>query len=1543
MWAGSSANRRRGRPLDLTASSVIPLIQLQTVKRFSWLHLSDLHFGAEPASWLWPNVREAFFKDLAVVHDQCGPWNAILFTGDLTQSGSDKQFAALEDEVLGPLWDQLHRLGSKDALLLAVPGNHDLVRPDFQRPSAAVRQMLENDRFREIEEEFWNEPTGEYRGVVNLAFSNYARWWSKTALRPRVLQEGLLPGDFSTTVEIGGPEKPLKVGVLGLNTAFLQLSPNNAPGSLELHARQAHAASGNDLPNWIRRHDFCILLTHHGQQWLSVKSTKEGYQEINPAGRFVLHFFGHMHDNVIRARTSAGGGAFLREWQSASLFGMEKFGEPPSILRRHGYAAGEIQLQSNIIRHWPRKAVKDENGWRFVRDEESCVLEGDGGTLEPVTSVVVPSAREPKAPTLSSLTKTDIAEAVGAAVIHELNKLPTGGAFAAKLDQITVQVNVNISVNVLAGDSLPDDACAAEIEHGKQLLFQHFPNKARDTYEFLRKERWNQLSKIGKFRVLTNAGAAYLMLGEPGTASSLFLEALDYNPEDQKAICNASLASLLRGNVDEAKKYARAALSSDPKNSRAHSLLIQASANIAELEETLSAVPVDLLDSLDIAFALGQEYRRYNRFQTARDWLSRAERVAPQDIDVLGALAETLLQMAIERKPQPSDPTADQLDEMLVESVRLFTTVLERIRNTELFPLKHSWLLNRSTAKRLIGDLVGAIEDAELTLALEPDNVFFHKQRALLAYEQGDFELARIHLLKIFTADDEAALLLADLYRPLRNLQESKTIVEQVIGHAADPILSHARRLLIEICIEMGKLSEAEGHSDRLLENQLTAMIGHLMKARIKREAGKSTEVAFHIEAAKALFTIDTSREDTFLLADELYREGSYLEAARMFAGVVNPNIDTPAIRKLLDCYYKSGQIRPVLDITRGLIDKQRASQAVIELAMIVYEDIGDLTSARDVCLTFLAKQPKDLRILLRLAAVHYRMGEYQEVDQYLDARQDIKDLPLALQLQRSYLLVRRGRHKEALETIYQIRRIFYGEPEAHLRYVGMFVRCEQDGAWLKRSVVTNDCSVCLEDSDGSRSWYTIEQEGETSILAGEIRPNDPLAKELLGKLVGDIFSVVETPLKKRNLKIIDLQSKYVHAFQTTLSDFGRLFPTNANLMKLDMGVPADLRQILQNNEHILRQKEELVLNAYKRAQITLGQLAASAEKNPVQILDFVTRTSDLAVRCALGTEEEMKAVRAAVQKPAVRLVADILALLTMEKLQLKQLVLAAYGKPIISQTSLDILDERISELEVYQHKGEAFIAMNGNQPVMYPVSAEDVSKTILELKSLHSWMLHNCEVVPCTAALTLDPQRRTRLRAVWQREFADTALIASQSTDFLLYSEDVVFRTMAKSELNVDGIWTQPMLNDCLEKGRINLTECQDAIITLIHLKYYQLSIGADILFRAAELSRWMPDSQLDEIMGRIRVPTSDASALSVTTLFLFRLAGEVLVPGLHAQALAFQVLDNLVFGREARRTIQMLQNYVNDRSRTLWQPATEIVHSWIQDWWSRPRILSH
>ncbi len=84
----------------------------------------------------------------------------MLFTGDLVQSGESAQFEKMQAEVLDPLWERLRELGSGDAVLLAVPGNHDLYRPNPNEDNAAIDALLKKDGFQDIAAKFWDRPAG---------------------------------------------------------------------------------------------------------------------------------------------------------------------------------------------------------------------------------------------------------------------------------------------------------------------------------------------------------------------------------------------------------------------------------------------------------------------------------------------------------------------------------------------------------------------------------------------------------------------------------------------------------------------------------------------------------------------------------------------------------------------------------------------------------------------------------------------------------------------------------------------------------------------------------------------------------------------------------------------------------------------------------------------------------------------------------------------------------------------------------------------------------------------------------------------------------------------------------------------------------------------------------------------------------------------------------------------------------------------------------------------------------------------------------------
>ncbi|NET60148.1 MAG: tetratricopeptide repeat protein [Symploca sp. SIO2E6] len=332
--------------LPLTPVDLEPLAE--NIKNVSWLHLTDFHQGMKEQNWLWPGVREIFLEDLKRLHEKCGPWDLVLFTGDLTQRGSEEEFRKL-DEVLKQLWEHFEQLGSSPKLL-AVPGNHDLVRPNPKDPTIRMLQQWSDQP--DIQDEFWEEASSPYRQAVTQAFANYSNWWDRQAFVLEGITPGILPGDFSVTLEKDGA----RLGILGLNSSFLQLTGSNYEGQIALHARQFHTACDGDGSAWTKQHHTCLLLTHHPPAWLNHNSRQHLMSEITSHGRFAVHLCGHMHD-VIYQEMAEGGTATQRTFQGRSLFGLEYFGEGGNQ-RLHGYTAGKIQLHGDTgqLYFWPREA-----------------------------------------------------------------------------------------------------------------------------------------------------------------------------------------------------------------------------------------------------------------------------------------------------------------------------------------------------------------------------------------------------------------------------------------------------------------------------------------------------------------------------------------------------------------------------------------------------------------------------------------------------------------------------------------------------------------------------------------------------------------------------------------------------------------------------------------------------------------------------------------------------------------------------------------------------------------------------------------------------------------------------------------------------------------------------------------------------------------------------------------------------------------------------------------------------------------------------------
>jgi len=353
---------------QLTDSTCLEMTDLSS---FKLLHLSDLHAGMHSQKLLWPNVKEVFFEDLKTLGAGTGPWNAVLFSGDFAQKGAADEF----DEVvcrLQDLWGHFKTMGFQPSLI-CIPGNHDIARPDEKSPTVKVlKRWFDN---RDIWNDFFTDPADLYRQTVVEAFTNYDRFISKLLSAGIPLlngRPGLLPGDQLLTVS----DDTISLGILGLNSTWLQLSGEDSKGKLALDHRQVHALNPG-LSDWCNENHFNIVVTHQPLDWLHPEHVNTWNSEISPPGRFDLHLFGHMHEPF--SETVGVSGAVARtSMQAPSLFGIETLADNKTA-RIHGYSLLSFDSSNGgrQVRVWPRRLLTHKSGQhRFVADTE-FLLEDD--------------------------------------------------------------------------------------------------------------------------------------------------------------------------------------------------------------------------------------------------------------------------------------------------------------------------------------------------------------------------------------------------------------------------------------------------------------------------------------------------------------------------------------------------------------------------------------------------------------------------------------------------------------------------------------------------------------------------------------------------------------------------------------------------------------------------------------------------------------------------------------------------------------------------------------------------------------------------------------------------------------------------------------------------------------------------------------------------------------------------------------------------------------------------------------------------------------
>ena len=1104
--------------------------------------------------------------------------------------------------------------------------------------------------------------------------------------------------------------------------------------------------------------------------------------------------------------------------------------------------------------------------------------------------------------------------------------------------EVKSQLDVNIS-DLIKAEVAKEHR--AEIDNARNFLKSHEPTFSFGLLETLKNRIWADASEDLKFSILTNMAAARLALNDEKEAAELLIKAFRHKPEDEVALSNLALAHFLRGEMKKAANYAKQTLEISADNINARVVLIHLSSKKEPLEQVIAQVPDYLRETPQIAHAFSDIAKEQGDLKEARRWReTMVEQEQAEDPGFKAALATILIEQVLDDGyVMYTKQLKDSQREQLHRAVDLLSEAWDSVADTELHSAHTDWVINRSTAFRLLGESEASIKDLDTALEIEPAHPMLLRNRGIFAFEQGNRDSAIDFLERIQSEPEnyEAQITIANILFTDKRYDEAITKLNDLLEINPSPELQNeVNRRLVRVYIAAELIEEAQSILKPMQESSPTNIFNLINAALISNRMGNGDEAISILKEAYNYALDSTDFLEIVELAAELFINRQFKEAATLYKKLADTSQNSHLTQWLVQSYYNSGEIEKALKICQKLREKYGPLENISVLEVVIYEEIGDINQAETVCKEYLNEFPTDYDMRIRLGMVLFRSNKEKEIDNVLESFPESNNhsFPKDLSLEACYHLAQlyrvRSKPGKALQVMYETRRTHLDNPAAHLIYIELFYQVEKlIPRVLNPSKVAQDTAVQTDNMDED-NWYIIEDRDDPDIARGERNINEPIVRKILNKVENDEVIFKETQDGPKIEKIVAIKSKFVHAHQESFRNYEHLFPTDEGMetVELDTSDAIDdkerfkpvFNRVDRYHEYILQNEKR-----YKEENLTIGTFARLVARNSLDVLGSLKGNPELGIRCSIEDIEERTNALNLLHHSQPKLVVDIISLITLHSLDAADIVVRAFGKLCIAQSTIDELQNIIIEKEgMWSQREGMIVGKQGNRYVKQIINPEDTKREIVYLKNLINWIRDNCEVGKATVGSEMNQLQRRKLNDMLQPYFLDTVLLASQP-GHLLFSDDGRLRHYAKTRLNsdagtnfqIDGVWTQVLLEHCVKQNILDKVDYDEMTIKLVCSNYYHTQFDTDLLMEVAKRSNWkLSEPYKSFVLALSEERMNLQTALDVCVDFLFKLWDES-ISFRQKEFLTLGLLTGLTYGRNADTVLNRLEYLIQNKHR--------------------------
>lgn len=999
-----------------------------------------------------------------------------------------------------------------------------------------------------------------------------------------------------------------------------------------------------------------------------------------------------------------------------------------------------------------------------------------------------------------------------------------------------------------------------------------------------------ELSDWHRFRILTNLGAANLILGKGNEAARNFLDAAPLRSDDELAVTNEVLAYHLLLQDQPTREKAEEAAVRFPNATRIRSLLIQSEKQETPYADLLADTPEQMRSDAEVASALARRAMMAGLIETGIEHAKAAVADKPKwgQAHLLLAQAHFARVVMAERTIKPLK--AEEKEQQLENASSAADAAIANAESDDLAYVRAQAFALKSDIAHVQGRKEDAAQFARDSFAADASELQSQMAIAQAAFSRNDVDEGILILEQANLQSKSMPNVCFMLGQALMGRGKDEDIaraftvfstanIANIKQDLVDPLTLGAIRALVRA----GRFQEVADYLDRPQVKGSPTLVASIQAYSALKQA---QEALCSQKLDEAL--VSRRPEDSSTTTDFLAR--TLLEAARLTNALPllqelfqaqTPHFD---VGLLFTCAGRLKKDEVILETCQELYDRGVRDWEFQEFESQYLEEY-DPMKAIGRLEEFIRDNRDNCVAQLRLAIVAMRYGKDNLVQLTEEVMPPPEDLSMRYAVAAIQALQWQKRETFAVEYAYRLLRAHTEEVEAHKAYLAsLSPGVRPDIPATMEEVAVGSAVQFTEVGAYESEWVVIEDTDNPSAAFEEIRPSDDLAEKLLGKRAGETFVLAKSPVKDRVATINQVLSKYTRRFQMVGEKMEIKFGDQTVIRTMRMPTPekltaADLQPILdsvkKHSEAVAKLRE-----IYKTTPVTIylygDQLGHSAYEG---LFDLAISETGF-VRCAHPQMDLfVDAVNSLATKSTV--VLDLIALGTLRLLGVTRQVLTSGGARFALTPAIFTA---LQQLRAKSRFGTAHGTMTYEEGQHYFTQTTQ-EQSDEEKVSFEEWMRtveQNTTVLPVPELAAFDSARRQTLEELLGRDGLESAVLALTPGN-ILWTDDLALAEVSKSELGTERIWSQAAIESLANRGLIDRSLADECHAKLLGFGYQSTHFTGGTIAAALRVSNGSVDRfPMKQAIETFRGTADNNRIIALRQLaeFVLRLSIEPMLP---------------------------------------------------------------